>query len=88
MDAVEIIRREACGGLAGSKLLERFPQSRRNFERRFREATGHSILDEILHVRLERVCTLLAQTDMAIVARRRYLKARPTRTTWRIPRRG
>lgn len=68
MEAVEIIRREACGGLTVRKLLERFPQSRRNFERRFREATGHSILDEIQHVRLERVCTLLARTDMAIGA--------------------
>ena len=68
LDAVEIIRREACNGLTVRSLLDRFPQSRRNFERRFREATGHSILDEILHVRLERVCTLLAQTDMALGA--------------------
>ncbi len=68
LDAVEIIRREACDGLTVRSLLDRFPQSRRNFERRFREATGHSILDEIQHVRLERVCTLLAQTDMALGA--------------------
>ena len=68
LDAVEIIRREACDGLTVRSLIDRFPQSRRNFERRFREAMGHSILDEILHVRLERVCTLLAQTDMPIGA--------------------
>ena len=68
LDAMEIIRREACDGLTVRSLLDRFPQSRRNFERRFREATGHSILDEIQHVRLERVCTLLAQTDMALGA--------------------
>ena len=68
LDAVEIIRREACDGLTVRSLLARFPQSRRNFERRFREAIGHSVLDEILHVRVERACSLLAQTDMAIGA--------------------
>ena len=68
LEAVEIIRREACGGLTASRLLDRFPQSRRNFERRFREAMGHSILDEILGVRLEAATTLLAQTDTAIAA--------------------
>ncbi len=66
--AVEIIRREAADGLTVEELLTRFPQSRRNFERYFREATGHSILDEILHVRLEKACALLAQTNTAIGA--------------------
>lgn len=68
IEAAEIIRREACEGLTASDLLKRFPHSRRNFERRFREAMGHGILDEILHVRLERACSLLAQTDTAIGA--------------------
>ncbi len=67
-DAVEIIRREACAGLTVQQLLERFPHSRRNFERRFREARGHSVLDEILSVRLEAATSLLAQTDTAIGA--------------------
>jgi transcriptional regulator GlxA family with amidase domain len=35
---------------------------------RFREATGHSVLDEIIHVRLEKAFTLLARTDTAIGA--------------------
>ncbi len=68
LKAVEIIRREACGGLTVAELLRRFPQSRRNFERRFREATGHGIHDEILHVRLEKACTLLSQTNTPITA--------------------
>ena len=68
LEAIEIIRREACDGLTVDGLLQRFPQSRRNFERRFREATGHGIHDEILHVRLEKACTLLATTDTAIGA--------------------
>ncbi|MBR3086125.1 MAG: helix-turn-helix domain-containing protein [Kiritimatiellae bacterium] len=66
--AVEIIRREACNGLTARELAARFPVSRNLFERRFREAMGHSVLDEILHVRLEQVQALLARRDMAIGA--------------------
>ena len=63
MEALEIIRREACSGLSASELAARFPDSRKNFERRFRKVAGHSILDEILHVRLERAKELLLGTD-------------------------
>ncbi len=67
--AVEIIRREACsGGLTPAKLAARLPGSRRLFDLRFREAMGHSVLDEIQSVQLERACDLLAQTDTAIDA--------------------
>jgi LacI family transcriptional regulator len=68
LEAVEMIRREACDGLTAKRLIERYPQSRRNFERRFREAVGHSVLDEILHVRLEAVCALLARSGTPIGA--------------------
>lgn len=68
IEAVEIIRREACDGLEPCDLIARFPCSRRLFETRFREAMGHSILEEIRQVRLERVCSLLAETDMPISA--------------------
>jgi transcriptional regulator GlxA family with amidase domain len=68
LEAVEIIRREACTGLTAEDLAKRFPGSRRHFERRFREAIGHSVLDEILHVRLDKAFTLLAGTDTAIGA--------------------
>lgn len=68
LEAVEMIRREACSGLTAESLMKRFPCSRRLFEMRFREATGHSILDEILHVRLEKAFTLLSETDTAIGA--------------------
>ena len=60
--AVEMIRREAADGLTAAALTARFPGSRKHFEQRFREATGHSVLDEILHVRLEKVKVLLART--------------------------
>ena len=67
-EAVAMIRREACEGLTVAALAARFPGSRRLFDIRFREAMGHSALDEILHVRLERVCELLAGTDTPVTA--------------------
>jgi DNA-binding LacI/PurR family transcriptional regulator len=68
MDAVAAIRAEACDGLSASGLISRYPVSKRLFTMRFREATGHSVLDEIMHVRLEKAYTLLSQTDTAIGA--------------------
>ena len=69
LDAVEMIRREACDcDLTVARLAARFRCSQQLFRLRFREATGHSALDEIQHVRLERVYTLLSQTDTAIGA--------------------
>ena len=68
LDAVAVIRAEACDGLTAGELIGRYPVSKRLFTLRFREATGHSVLDEILHVRLEKAYTLLSQTDTAIGA--------------------
>ncbi len=68
LKAVEIIRREACDGLSVAKLADQFPGSRRLFEMRFREAMGHSVLDEILQTRLERVFDLLSRPDFPIGA--------------------
>lgn len=66
LDAVDMIRREACEGLTAAALIARFPGTRRLFDMRFREAIGHSVLDEIIHVRLEKACTLLARTNTPI----------------------
>ncbi len=68
MAAVERIRREACDGLTAQKIIAESPGSKRLFNLRFREATGHSVLEEIRHVRLEKVETLLSQTDTPIGA--------------------
>ena len=68
LEAMEMIRREACDGLTVADLASRFPGTRRLFEMRFREAAGHSALDEILNVRLARAIDLLANTDMPILA--------------------
>ena len=66
LEAAEAIRREACDGLTAAKLAARFPVSRKHFERRFREALGHSVLDEILNIRLENVTAYLLRRDIAI----------------------
>ena len=66
VDAIDMIRREACDGLSPASLIARFPVSKSLFNLRFREATGHSVLDEITHVRLEKATTLLARTDAPI----------------------
>ncbi len=68
LEAVEIIRREAGGGLTAASLAARFPGSRKHFERRFREAMGRSVLDEILHVRMGMVLDMLSQSHVAIDA--------------------
>lgn len=68
LEAVEMIRREACDGLTAEALAKRFSGTRRLFDMRFREAMGHPPLDEIIHVRLERVLELLAQPNFPISA--------------------
>ena len=68
LEAVEMIRSEACDGLTAEALAARFPGSRRLFEMRFREAMGRSVLDEIQHVRMQKVQALLADTDIPIGA--------------------
>ena len=68
LEAMEIIRREACEGLTVSALARRFKGTRRLFDMRFREAAGHSALDEILNVRMARAMELLSGTDMPVSA--------------------
>ena len=68
LDAVELIRSEACGGLSARDVIACSGMSKSLFNLRFREAMGHSVHDEIEHVRLEKVFTLLSQTDIAVGA--------------------
>ena len=63
--AVERIRRDATTGLSAAEVLAEFPYSRRIAEKRFRAATGKTILEEIQDVRFEKVCELLL-TDIPI----------------------
>ena len=68
LEAMDMIRREACSGLTARQLAGRFRGTRQLFDLRFREAMGHSPLDEIIHVRLERVLELLSQPGFPISA--------------------
>ena len=68
LEAMEMIRREACEGLTVAMLAKRFRGTRRLFEMRFREAAGHTALDEIINVRLDKAMELLAHTDMPVTA--------------------
>ena len=68
LEAMEMIRREACDGLTVATLAARFHGSRRLFDMRFREAAGHSALDEILNVRLARAMELLVHTNIPIAS--------------------
>ncbi|MBR1608537.1 MAG: substrate-binding domain-containing protein [Kiritimatiellae bacterium] len=70
--AVEIIRAEACNGITITGVIDRLEKDmgrtvpRRTFDLRFREAMGHTANEEILSVRLESACALLAQTDTPV----------------------
>ncbi|HRR33168.1 MAG TPA: DNA-binding transcriptional regulator [Kiritimatiellia bacterium] len=64
--AIEFIRLNACSGITVMDVVQHLNVSRRFAERHFREAYGHSILNEIQHTRLERVCTLLRETNLPI----------------------
>jgi len=68
LEAMEVIRRKACDGLTAETLAKRFRVSRQHFSLRFKEAAGHTILDEILNVRITRATELLANTDLPVSA--------------------
>jgi LacI family transcriptional regulator len=64
--ALELIRNEACSGLTANKVAKLFPYSRRLADTRFRQATGHSILEEIHSIQLERAKQILLESDRQI----------------------
>ena len=66
VSAMEFIRLNACAGITVTDVVRHLNVSRRFAELRFREARGHSILDEIQSHRLDRVRALLRETDLPI----------------------
>jgi AraC-like DNA-binding protein len=64
--ALEKIRREACFGLTAADVIAEMKLPRRGAERRFRQATGSSILEEINRHRLERAFSLLRKPGYPI----------------------
>lgn len=67
-DAIEHIRLHACEGLEVGEVVKVMGCSRRWAEIRFREVTGHSILDEIHEVRFARACELLSKRRLMLEA--------------------
>ncbi len=64
--ALKYIREHACQGLDVGALLKAVPLSRSVLERRFSQLLGKSPKAEILRVQLDRVCRLLAESDLPI----------------------
>lgn len=65
-DAFALIHRCACDGLKAADVVKAMGVSRRLAELRFREATGKSILEQIVNVRLERAQQLLRHTEDSV----------------------
>lgn len=66
VQALRFIREHACDGVTIDDVLERSRVSRSTLQRRFRKLLGRSVHEEILRVRVRRVCELLARTDLPI----------------------
>lgn len=64
--ALKHIREHACDGLDVESLLRAVPLSRSVLERRFTQILGSSPKSEILRIRLDRVCRLLAESDLSL----------------------
>ena len=63
---LEIVRSRACDGLSPAEVAAEIGCSRRLLEIRIREATGHTMLDEIRQVRIERAKQLLEHDDLLL----------------------
>ncbi len=63
---LRFVRERACEGISVKDVLRAFPQSRRRLEQRLRKLIGRTPHEEIMRVRLDRVKTLLAQTDLSL----------------------
>lgn len=64
--ALRHIREHACHGLDVDDILKVVPLSRSVLERRFSKILGISPKGEILRIRLDRVCRLLAESDLTL----------------------
>jgi LacI family transcriptional regulator len=64
--ALKHIREQACTGLDVESILKVVPLSRSVLERRFAQILGTSPKAEILRIRLDRVCRLLAESDLSL----------------------
>ncbi|OHB70556.1 MAG: hypothetical protein A2V70_08000 [Planctomycetes bacterium RBG_13_63_9] len=63
-----MIREQACGELHVSDIVEHVSISCSALKERFRRLLGHSMHDEIVHVRIKRAKELLAETELPVRA--------------------
>jgi transcriptional regulator GlxA family with amidase domain len=64
--ALEIIWSHGQHPMSVGDIARQLPVTRRTLDRRFVEATGHSVLEEINACRLSRAKRLLAETDQPV----------------------
>jgi len=64
--AIRFIRLRAADGIDVRDVVAAVPVSRRTLERRFRDAIGHSLHEEIRRQRMERARSLLTETDLPL----------------------
>jgi len=65
-EVLQYIKEQAPHGLTAAQVAAMIPGSRRLAEMRFKEMTGHSILEEIVAARIDRAKELLANTGHSI----------------------
>ena len=65
-DAVRFIHANAGRPISVEDVMREVPLSRRQLERRFRDALGRSILDEIQKCRVDRARQLLVDTELTL----------------------
>ncbi len=63
---VRFIREHACEGINMKDVLKVVPESRRMLESRFRKLVGRTPHEEIVRVQLDRVKTLLAESELSL----------------------
>jgi LacI family transcriptional regulator len=82
--AMELIRRKACEGISSADVVTAFKCSRRMAEVRFRQIAGHSILDEIQSVRLERAKEMLSNTGQDIASIANFCGFKAANALWKF----
>jgi LacI family transcriptional regulator len=65
-NALSLIREHACSGLRANELARHVGVSRSVLQRRFRALLKRTIHDEIMAVRLQHACALIANTDLPL----------------------
>ncbi|MCC5846726.1 MAG: helix-turn-helix domain-containing protein [Verrucomicrobia bacterium] len=83
--ALRLIHRDVAQGINVQDVVDKMEGiQRRALERRFVEATGHSILEEIQQTRIQRACLLLSDTEQSLEEVARNAGFRDTRHLHRV----